>query len=160
MLRSRLLRAALLIGLHMADVFTPEKRSDVMSRIRSTGSKPEERLFQAVRVALGHRWRIDRNVRTLPGCPDIVIPSLKTVIFLDGCFYHCCPVHGHIPKSNVEYWAPKLAKNVQRDRANRARLRQLGFSVWRFWEHDFKGREYEASVRRLDRQLRRKLADR
>lgn len=143
----------------MADVFTPEKRSEVMSRIRSTGSKPEERLFVAVRAALGHRWRIDRNVKALPGCPDIVIPSLRTVIFLDGCFYHCCPVHGHIPKSNTDYWAPKLAKNVKRDRVNRRELRRLGYSVWRYWEHDFRARPSQRAVRRLYSQLHRKLKE-
>lgn len=119
----------------MVDVYTPEKRSRIMAAIRSSGTVPEERLYSVVRAALGHRWRIDRNVRNLPGQPDIVVPALRLAIFLDGCFYHCCPRHGHIPESNCGYWAPKLARNVRRDRANSRALRRIGFGVWRVWEH-------------------------
>lgn len=137
----------------MADIFSMEKRSAIMSRIRSTGSKPEERLYAAVRSVLGHRWRIDRNNNGLPGRPDIMIPSLDLIIFLDGCFYHSCPSHGHIPKSNADYWGPKLEKNALRDRRNRRKLRELGFSVWRFWEHDFKTRPADKALRRLERSL-------
>jgi DNA mismatch endonuclease (patch repair protein) len=92
----------------MADVFTPEQRSEIMSRIRSSGTTPEARLCASVREALGGRWRIDRNVRTLPGQPDVVVAGLHLAIFADGCFYHGCPEHGHMPKSNVDYWLPKL----------------------------------------------------
>lgn len=142
----------------MADLFSPEKRSMIMSRIRSTGSKPEERLYEAIRSVLGHRWRIDRNVQTLPGRPDFVIPTLRMIIFLDGCFYHSCPIHGHQPKTNTEYWGPKLARNVRRDRKNRRALRKMGYSVWRFWEHDFKGRGSSVASRRLERILSKRVA--
>ena|SRR5690554_303281 len=121
----------------MADVFSPSKRSEVMSRIRSTGSRPEQRLYEAVRAVLGHRWRIDRNVSGMPGRPDIVIPNLNLAIFLDGCFFHLCPKHGRIPDSNRDYWEPKLLGNVRRDARSRRALRRMGFAVWRFWEHDF-----------------------
>jgi DNA mismatch endonuclease (patch repair protein) len=124
----------------MADVFTPEKRSQIMARIRSSGTSPETSLCTLVRESLGGRWRIDKNVRTLPGQPDVVIPSLRLAIFADGCFYHGCPEHGHTPKSNVDYWLPKLVRNSRRDRANRRALRRMGFAVWRFWEHELKGR--------------------
>jgi DNA mismatch endonuclease (patch repair protein) len=67
----------------MADIFTPEKRSEIMSRIRSTGTTPETRLWVLVRAALGRRWRIDRNVRTLPGQPDVLIPSLRLAVFAE-----------------------------------------------------------------------------
>jgi DNA mismatch endonuclease (patch repair protein) len=113
----------------MADVFTPEKRSEIMSRIRSSGTTPEARLCAAVREALGGRWRIDMNVRTLPGQPDVVVPGLRLAIFADGCFYHGCPEHGHVPKSNVGYWLPKLVRNRRRDRASRRALRRMGFAV-------------------------------
>jgi len=92
----------------MADVFPPEQRSEIMSRIRSSGTTLEARLCASVREALGGRWRIDRNVRTLPGQPDVVVAGLHLAIFADGCFYHGCPEHGHMPKSNVDYWLPKL----------------------------------------------------
>lgn len=144
----------------MVDYLTPEKRSANMSRIRSTGTRPEERLYAAVRDSLGHRWRIDRNVNSLPGRPDLVIPSLQLIIFVDGCFYHCCPLHGHMPLSNQDYWIPKLQRNVRRDRTNRRKLRQLGYSVWRFWEHDFKKYGVGAAERRLERELKRRIANR
>lgn len=137
----------------MTDIFTRERRSEIMSRIPSNGTIPEERLFEAVRSILGPRWRIDRNVNSLPGRPDIVIPSLKVAVFLDGCFYHRCPVHGRDPKTNREYWVPKLANNVRRDRRNRRALRRMGFSVLRFWEHDLKPRTSKIAARRLEREL-------
>ena len=120
----------------MADKHTPEQRSANMARIRSIGTKPEERLYQAVRIALGHRWRIDRNVRVMPGRPDVVIPSLRLVIFADGCFFHGCPEHYRAPLSNIEYWTPKIAGNIARDKAQQAVLEADGWYVWRVWEHD------------------------
>ena len=131
-----------------------------MSRIRSSGTAPETRLYLCVRRALGRRWRIDQNVRVLPGQPDVVVPHLRLALFADGCFYHSCPLHGHHPKSNSDYWVPKLERNKVRDRLNRRALRKLGFSVWSFWEHDLKDGEAENSMRVLQRRLRRLVADR
>ncbi len=141
----------------MADVFTPEKRSDIMSRIRSTGTTPEARLCASVREALGGRWRIDRNVRTLPGQPDVFIPSLRLTIFADGCFYHGCPEHGHVPKSNVEYWVAKLTRNRRRDRANRRGLRKMGYEVLSLWEHGLKGKRIARTQLALTRKLKARL---
>jgi DNA mismatch endonuclease (patch repair protein) len=120
----------------MTDNHTPEQRSANMARIRSSGTGPEELLYQAVRKALGHRWRIDRNVKTMPGRPDIVIPSLKTVIFADGCFFHGCPKHYRPPLSNTQYWTPKIAGNIARDKIHQISLETEGWSVWRLWEHE------------------------
>ena len=120
------------------DVFPPEKRSEVMSAIRSAGTKPERRLYEAVRAFLGERWRIDLNRTDLPGKPDLVIPTLRVAIFADGCFFHHCPIHGRIPASRREYWEPKIHRNVERDRIAEAQLREAGFEVWRFWEHELK----------------------
>ncbi len=141
----------------MADVFTPEKRSEIMSRIRSSGTTPEARLCASVREVLGGRWRIDKNVRTLPGQPDVVVPGLRLAIFADGCFYHRCPEHGHVPKSNVDYWLPKLARNQKRDRANRRALCRMGFAVWRLWEHELKGRRMVRTQMALVRRLKVRL---
>ena len=107
-----------------------------MARIRSSGTTPEERLYQAVRTVLGYRWRIDRNVKAMPGCPDVVIPSLRLVIFADGCFFHGCPKHYRAPLSNTEYWTPKIAGNIARDTVQLATLEADGWSVWRLWEHE------------------------
>lgn len=137
----------------MADVFDRKKRSDVMSRIRSTGTAVEERLYSLVRESIGPRWRVDRNVRSLPGRPDLVIPGLRVAIFADGCFYHGCPEHGHTPKTNQKYWRPKLARNWQRDQRNRKLLRRLGFSVWTFWEHSLEGRRIDRTRLTLSRKF-------
>ena len=135
----------------MADIFSKRKRSQIMSRIRCAGTEPEQQLYQMVRSILGHRWRIDQNVQNLPGRPDIVIPTLQMIIFLDGCFYHSCPEHGHHPKSNQSYWLPKLRANQARDRANRRRLRQMGYKVISYWEHDLLRRRMPATCRSLTR---------
>jgi DNA mismatch endonuclease (patch repair protein) len=145
----------------MTDVFTPDKRSEVMSKIRSSGTRIEEQLYQAVRDALGYRWRIDRNVGALPGKPDVVVPTLWLAVFVDGCFYHSCPHHGRIPSSNRDYWEPKLRGNVRRDERNRRRLRSLGYHVWRFWEHDFTGRaRATATHRRIEGRVTALVAER
>lgn len=142
----------------VADIFDEEKRSEIMSRITSSGTKPEERLYAIVRSILGHRWRIDTNVRELPGKPDILIPTLSLVLFSDGCFFHRCPEHGRIPDTNQEYWEPKLKNNVERDRNNRAELRRRGFTVWRFWGHDLKTKENLAETQsRLEEKLNGRL---
>jgi DNA mismatch endonuclease (patch repair protein) len=68
--------------------------------------------------------------------PDIVFTRRKVAVFVDGCFWHCCPEHLARPKSNVEYWTAKLARNVQRDRSNDELLRAHGWQSLRFWEHE------------------------
>jgi DNA mismatch endonuclease (patch repair protein) len=142
----------------LADIFTTEKRSKIMSRIRSSGTTPERKLFEIVRQTLGQGRRIDRNIRTLPGQPDIVVPSLHLVLFADGCFYHGCPKHGHYPKSNRKYWVPKLARNRERDKAARKELRRLGFEIWKIWECALKGKKLAHTVRILDQRLSKKMA--
>lgn len=143
----------------MPDVFDPQKRSQIMSRIRSTGTTPEVLLYQIVRLSLGHRWRIRRNVRDLPGQPDIFVPTLSLVVFADGCFFHRCPEHGRIPETNRSYWGPKLAGNVRRDIQNDEKLRSLGYSVWRYWEHDFRGKNLSATRKKIADRLNQRVTD-
>jgi DNA mismatch endonuclease, patch repair protein len=114
------------------DIFTPRKRSAVMSRIRSTDSKPEVRL-RKVLFARGYRYR--KNVRGMPGTPDIVLPKHKYVIQVRGCFWHAhgC-VRSHTPISNVGYWIPKLARNKLRDNQSDRALRQSGWRLRIVWE--------------------------
>src|SRR3954466_5999774 len=131
------------------DIFTAEKRSQVMSRIRSTGTAPEEHLFGLVRSVAGSRCRIQRNARHITGTPDVFIPSLSLALFLDGCFFHGCPVHGHVPKSNTDYWTEKIDRNRKRDKRYRAALRLQGISVWSFWEHELKRHSLPRTLRRL-----------
>jgi DNA mismatch endonuclease, patch repair protein len=144
----------------MADIFSAAKRSEIMSRIRSCGTTPEVALHECVRQVLGGRWRVDKNVRQLPGQPDVLVPSLRLAIFADGCFYHSCPQHKHVPKSNESYWIPKLQRNKDRDKVNRKALRGMGFTVWNFWEHDLKKSTVERTALGLQRKLSKLLLER
>jgi DNA mismatch endonuclease (patch repair protein) len=142
----------------VVDIFSKDKRSEIMSRIHSAGTRPEERLYRMLREMLGESFTVERNVRTLPGQPDFLVGALQLAVFVDGCFYHSCPHHGHEPKTNQEYWLPKLERNRQRDARSRRKLRAAGLAVWRFWEHDFRGAKVESTFRRLEGRLRRRIA--
>lgn len=141
----------------MADLFSKKKRSEIMSRIRGKNTKPESTLWKLVRHVVGQQCRLLRNHRSLPGTPDIVIPKLQIAMFVEGCFFHACPRHGHLPKSNRIYWRKKLDTNMHRDAVTRRELRAMGFSVWRFWEHDLKRRALERTTARLRRRLDRHI---
>lgn len=129
-----------------------------MSGIRSSGTAPERQLLRVLRRLLGNRVRMDFNCHFLPGKPDVLIGSLRLAIFADGCFFHCCPKHGHVPQSNQHYWVPKLEGNCKRDANERRKLRSLGLAVWRFWEHDFRTRTIERTCRALKARLNRRRA--
>ena len=123
-------------------------RSYNMSRIRSTNSKPEE-IVRKYLFSKGLRYR--KNVRKLPGCPDIVLPKYKTVIFVNGCFWH---MHKNCskfvwPKSNVEYWEKKILNNVSRDKANYNTLISLGWNVLIIWECQLKKSAQESTLENL-----------
>lgn len=107
-----------------------------MSHIRSTNSKPEE-IVRKYLFSKGFRYR--KNVRKLPGCPDIVLPKYNTVIFVNGCFWHKhdCPRFVW-PSSNKDYWEPKILRNVERDQKNTEELRSLGWRVITVWECELK----------------------
>jgi len=116
----------------MTDIFTKEKRSEVMRSIRSKDTGPE----MAIRKALhdkGYRYKLhDKN---LPGRPDIVMKKYCLAIQVRGCFWHghTCP-DGHIPKSRETYWREKISENKKRDRRNDRMLRQKGWSLLCIWE--------------------------
>lgn len=121
----------------MADVHTPEQRSYNMSQIRSKNTKPEE-LVRKYLFSKGFRYR--KNDTRLHGKPDIVLPKYKTVIFVNGCFWH-----GHEgcryfvwPKNNAEFWKEKITSNIQRDERNRAQLTEQGWKVIIVWECELK----------------------
>lgn len=120
----------------MADNHSKEVRSKNMSHIRSTNSKPEE-IVRKYLFAHGFRYR--KNVKKLPGCPDIVLPKYHTVIFVNGCFWHKhdCPRFVW-PSSNLDYWKPKILRNVERDQINTEKLRSLGWRVITIWECELK----------------------
>ena len=117
----------------MADVHDPAARSYNMSRIKAKNTKPEI-LVRKFLFAQGFRFRI--HDARLPGKPDIVLPKYRTVIFVNGCFWH-----GHqdckyfvLPKSNTEFWNAKITRNVKKDILNQLKLVELGWKVIVVWE--------------------------
>ena len=120
----------------MADNHSKEVRSRNMSRIRSTDNKPEE-IVRKFLFAQGFRYR--KNDKKLPGKPDIVLPKYRTVIFVNGCFWHKhdCPRFVW-PSSNQDYWRPKILGNVERDKKNADQLRSQGWNVIVVWECELK----------------------
>ncbi len=124
----------------MADVFTPEKRSWLMSRIRGKNTKPE-RVVRSLLHRLGYRFTVNgpRN-RELPGKPDIVLPKFRTVIFVHGCFWHRhknCRL-ASTPKTRKAFWKKKFESNVKRDARAVRQLRKLEWKVVTIWECQLK----------------------
>lgn len=133
----------------MSDIFSAAKRSAVMRSIRSTRNlSTENKLASALRKAHVAGWR--RHHRIVPRAaalkantarpvrPDFVFPAAKLAVFLDGCFWHCCPLHSTVPKGNRVWWKKKLAANTERDARNTFQLRRCGWRVLRIWEHDLR----------------------
>lgn len=115
---------------------TPE-RSKLMGKIKRKDTKPEI-LFRKALWAAGVRYRV--NSRKLPGSPDIVIGKRKIAIFIDGGFWHGYQWEEkkHKIKSNRDYWLPKIERNMQRDLEDNQKLHEMGYQVFRFWEHEIK----------------------
>ena len=136
----------------MTDNHSKEVRSRNMSHIRSTNSKPEE-IVRKYLFSRGFRYR--KNVRTLPGCPDIVLPKYKTVIFVNGCFWHKhdCPRFVW-PSSNEDYWRPKILRNVERDQKNAETLKNLGWRIITVWECELKKKVAEQTLEKLAEEIR------
>ena len=117
----------------MVDFLTKEARSVLMSRVKSHGTSAERHVRKAIWAA-GFRYRI--NVRELPGTPDLVFRRYRTVVFVQGCFWHshACPKGQSRPATNREFWNRKLDGNAARDTANHASLKELGWYVFLIWE--------------------------
>lgn len=118
----------------MADTLTSKQRRRCMSNVRNKDTGLEMKLRRALWKA-GLRYRINVN---LPGKPDIAFPKRKIAIFIDGCFWHGCPVHGTIPKTNVDFWEAKIKGNIERDRQITSQLTEMGWLVIRVWGHEIK----------------------
>ena len=133
---------------NMADRLSKEERSELMSHIRSTNTKPEVALRRAL-WRRGFRYRV--NVKNLPGSPDIVLPKHRTVVFVHGCFWH-----GHngckeftVPKTNTEFWVKKVARNQERDQEVWRKLEAKGWSVVIVWECELMKAKFDGTVERV-----------
>ncbi len=121
----------------MADIKSKEARSYNMSQIKSKDTKPEEKVRRYL-FSKGFRYR--KNDKRFPGKPDIVLPKYKTVIFVNGCFWHHhenCKV-ASTPKDNAEFWQEKFERNIKRDAENYRQLKSIGFNVIVIWECEIK----------------------
>jgi DNA mismatch endonuclease (patch repair protein) len=122
-----------------------------MARIKSGGNRGTElrfiSLLQENRVT---GWRRGAKVA---GKPDFVWPKLRVALFVDGCFWHGCPIHGRVPDSRKEYWEPKLARNAARDREVSRELRKRGWKVLRIWECELASKRAVKTIARVQRAL-------
>ena len=136
------------------DVHDKKTRSHNMSQIKGKNTRPEE-IVRKYLFSCGFRYR--KNDRKLHGTPDIVLPKYRTVIFVNGCFWH-----GHegcryyvIPSTNTEFWVNKINTNICRDKKKRQQLEQLGWKVITFWECQLKGSNKIAELEKLRDELKR-----
>lgn len=135
----------------MADNHSKEVRSMNMSHIRSKNSKPEE-LVRKYLFSRGLRYR--KNVKKLPGCPDIVLAKYKTIVFVNGCFWHHHDCGRFVwPASNEEYWRKKINRNVERDIQNSFLLTQQGWKVLTIWECQLKKNVAEENLSLLYKKI-------
>jgi DNA mismatch endonuclease (patch repair protein) len=135
------------------DRLDQQQRSENMRRIRSRNTAPELQVRRLIH-AMGYRYRL--HDKTLPGTPDLVFGSRKSIIFVHGCFWHLhrdCN-EGRLPATRQDYWIPKLTRNVERDRQHTRALKKLGWRVLQVWECELKSKGRLA--RRLTRFLSQK----
>lgn len=136
----------------MTDRITPEHRSWNMSRIKGKDTKIEVKVRSWL-FSRGFRFR--KNDRRYPGTPDIVLPKYKTVIFINGCFWHRhegCR-YATTPKTRTEFWMNKFEKNVENDRKHKEELETMGWRVITLWECELKKNSFEDTMNRLEQQL-------
>ena len=120
----------------MADVFTKQKRSEIMSRIRATNTQLEKRVFRYLRRKGIY---FQTHYTKALGKPDIALPKRKIAIFIDGDFWHGWHFEARRKSLPKIYWQEKIRGNIARDKRNRASLRRKGWKVLRVWEHQLKG---------------------
>jgi DNA mismatch endonuclease (patch repair protein) len=130
----------------MVDVLSVEERKKNMSRIRGKNTGPEIKLRK---LLWSQRIRGYRIHYTLLGKPDIVFTKKKLAIFIDGCFWHRCPIDFQEPETRKEFWMEKINSNVERDKKNTKKLQEDGWIVLRFWEHEVRKKPEEVIMKIL-----------
>lgn len=128
----------------MVDVLSREQRSHCMASIKRRNTTPEIQLRKAL-WSMGLRYFVRTS---LPGRPDIVFSRKKVAIFVDGCFWHKCPIHYQAPTTNADFWERKIEKNVERDQLTNIKLADTGWTVIRIWEHEIR-QDLDATVGRI-----------
>jgi DNA mismatch endonuclease (patch repair protein) len=133
----------------MTDVLTEEQRRFNMSRIKARDTGPELRLRKALFKTGVRGYRLHYK---LTGKPDLVFIGKRLAVFIDGCFWHKCPVHFIRPETRTEFWMNKIEGNVARDRRINAKLKEAGWCVLRFWEHEIR-EDPEKAARKIAEHL-------
>lgn len=136
----------------MADTVSKEKRSEIMSHVTGKETKPE---IIVRKYLFAHGLRYRKNVKRLPGTPDIVFPKYKTAVFVNGCFWHGhkeCK-YSRLPSTNLEYWEKKIADNLERDERKKRELEGLGYRVLTVWQCQLKPRVREENLERLANEI-------
>ncbi|WP_121495730.1 very short patch repair endonuclease [Pseudomonas aeruginosa] len=120
-----------------ADILTPQERSLMMGKIKGQNTKPEL-VVRSLCHAMGLRFRLHR--KDLPGTPDLVFPKYQLCLFVHGCFWHRHPgcKYAYTPKTKLDFWLPKLQRNMERDKEKEDALRELGWQVEVVWECETK----------------------
>ena len=129
------------------DIWDKEKRSAVMAKIRGKDTRPE---WIVRRYLFSHGYRYRKNLKSLPGSPDIVLPKYGLVIFVHGCFWHGHEEDSHIPKSHTGFWQQKIENNRRRDQRNKAELLRMGWSVLTIWECQLRPALRERTLREME----------
>ncbi len=122
----------------MSDIFTKQKRSEIMSKISGKETKPE---IQVRKFLFANGFRYRKNDKRYPGKPDIVLPKYKTAIFIHGCFWHGhdCPA-GKLPETRKEFWENKIKGNIKRDKKNKIEMEKQGWKVITIWQCELKNK--------------------
>lgn len=150
----------------MTDHISKKQRSWNMSRIKSANTKPEI-IVRSTLFKLGFRFRLNGKVSKkhfaegkLPGKPDIVLAKYRTVILIHGCFWHHhegCK-RASWPKTNKEYWIPKIKNNVKRDKENIKELKKLGWKVYIIWECEIRGEKFMPIINVIIKEMKKRVA--
>jgi len=133
----------------MADTVSKEKRSQVMSKVRSKNTQLELS-FRKKLWEKGFRYRLYYKIA---GKPDLAFVSKKVAVFIDSCFWHKCPIHHREPSSNKEYWVPKFKRNEERAKEVNKNLKKNGWKVIRIWEHEIK-KNQENCIKKIIKYLK------
>lgn len=140
----------------MADKISKEQRSWTMSRIRGRDTSIEVKVRKHL-FRQGYRYR--KNVRSLPAIPDIVLPKYKTVIFINGCFWHRHPFcrYATTPKTNTDFWLQKFDRNLANDKKHYEQLEAMGWNVIVIWQCELKKSCFETTMQRVMNELTENL---